>query len=228
MGSLGGLVIPFCPCWGTEAFATPGISPSPGIKASPLIYLHGSAPTHPLLDYKSLPAPHFSTAFRIALSATPRAPCSPAAFPLELAFVSCKHPWDLPAPSRLCYQGHGRRWLCGTEHIPIPTFPWEPLLPGTKGKTDIIRREAAGSWGRRLVSPRWPATAAGLLRHNLKLTAKSAIKPQVCLELFSVLLDAPGFNYSLKSPNTSARICLPSPRGGASPAMVAPLLWQSH
>lgn len=78
------------------------------------------------------------------------------------------------------------------------------------------------------MSPRWPATTAGLLRHNLKLTAKSAIKPQVCLELFSVLLDAPGFNYSLKSPNTSARICLPSPRGGASPAMVAPLLWQSH
>lgn len=87
---------------------------------------------------------------------------------------------------------------------------------------------AACRRGRRPGVPRWRATAARLLSHKLKLTAKTAIKPQVCLELFSVLLDAPGFNYSLKSPNTSARICLPSPRGGASPEMVAPLLWQSH
>lgn len=156
-------------------------------------------------------------------------PSSPA-FPREFAFVSCRHPWDpdLPAPSWLGSLGHGRHWLCGTEHIPIPTFLWGLLLPGTKGESDLIRRGAACCWGRRPGVPRWRATAAGLLRHKLKLTAKSAIKPQVCLELFSVLLDAPGFNYRLKSPNTSARICLPSPRGGASPAMVAPLLWQSQ
>lgn len=78
------------------------------------------------------------------------------------------------------------------------------------------------------MSPRGWATSAPLLRHKLKLTAKAARKPQVCLELFSVLPDAPGFNYGLKSPNTSARICLPSPRGGTGPSVVAPLLWQSH
>lgn len=107
---------------------------------------------------------------------------------------------------------------------PILTFLPGTPLPGTKGENDLIRRVAACRWGRRPGVPRWRATAASLLSDKLKLTAKTAIKPQVCLELFSVLLDAPGFNYSLKSPNTSARICLPSPRGGASPEMVAPLL----
>lgn len=144
-----------------------------------------------------------------------------------MCLVSCRHPWDtyLPAPIQLALGENPESTGCA-EHCTVPHRPFcgHPFSLAS-GEVEIIMREAAMQSGD---VPRGWATSAPPFRHKLKLTAKTAIKPQVCLELFSVLLDAPGFNYGLKSPNTSARICLPSPRGGARTAMVAPLLWQSH
>lgn len=61
-------------------------------KALAFIHLRRSAPTRPLPDYKSHPAPRFCTALRIALPAAPGAPSSAPASPREFAFVSLQTP----------------------------------------------------------------------------------------------------------------------------------------
>lgn len=199
------------------------------IKSLSLIHLHRSAPTRSL---RGCPSGHPSSIQPVELLCQPLVEhlLLPQSFLGNLPCLLLTPMGYRPAGSYSISSPREPRkhWLCGTLHSAAPTILRVPLLPGIPGSRVNYERSCHVVRGGGLASPAAGPPRAPLLRHKLKLTAKTAIKPQVCLELFSVLLDAPGFNYGLKSPNTSARICLPSPRGGASPAMVAPLLWQSH
>lgn len=61
-----------------------------------------------------------------------------------------------------------------------------------------------------------------------EVDCQSAIKPQVSLELFSVLLDAPRSIIALKALIQVQEFVCHHPEAGRGSAMVAPLLSQSH
>lgn len=131
----GVLRTPSCPCRGAKAFTTPGIFPSPGIKSLCPHHLPRQCPYMPASRRQAPPGtPLLSSPWNCPASHS-RSTSSAPAFPGQFAFVSCRHPWDpdLRHPLGLGSQGQRRHWLCGTEHSPIPTFLWGPLLPGTKG-----------------------------------------------------------------------------------------------
>lgn len=145
----GVLRTPSCPCRGAKAFTTPGISPSPGIKSLCPHHLPGSAPTCPLPGDKPHPAPRFCPALGIA------PPATPGALPLLQPFLgnSPLSPADTHGIqtcgtlSGLALKDTGGIGYAEQSTAPYPPSCGDPFSLAPR-ETELIRRGAAGSWGR--------------------------------------------------------------------------------